>query len=873
MREVTAPEKKLRGYDLRASLPTIARYSAIVVAGIVILIVAVAFFNGRRNNAFKIKGYLTELSTDVIAEINGYERLESDGTLAKYFVKADRARTFSDNHQEFENVYIKTFNDAGEPADQIVADQALYIPEDDRKFTAYLKGSVSIETRDHLKIRSDTITYSKKDEVAETEDPVEFERENIRGRSVGAHVDIANKKADLLKDVEIETFESKEKMLANIRYAKLNSTSASYDQASNLITLNGSFKSNIDSGERKTDISADRAVAMLAGNDEDSRQLKKIELFDNVRIVSKDGETPTNIDSGYAMYDKDADRFELKNGSHIVTAQDSRSTEIRSTEAVYERTGMRITLNGEAQVAQPNDYVKGNSMLVTLFPGNKVKTATVTGNTFLKQNSPERLTQVSADQLNITYSEPDTMHSADALGNARAELIPSVQNDYSKVTMTAPNAIKLSFKGLGLLDDMRTDGRTTIQLDVPDNASDAANKRVTADQVRTYFNDAGKDIRRTEAVGNAELFVQPKRPLPENYVTAINAPRFDCDFYPTGNNARVCVGGTKTKTVRTPTIAAADRPVQTMTADKLTANFDQTTKDIQQLDATGSSKYVEGSRNATASAFTFTQNDRTLRLRGGEPTMWDDRSRAKARQIDWNTATQIAELRGGVSTTFYSGSTMGGSPFSRSDKPVFVTSENAQFDKALETAVYLGNARGWQGDNYVRSDKLVVKQATGQLYAEGNVQSALYDAKMKRGDKESNVPVFAQSRTMNYDKNARTLIYNDNVDIRQGTDRITSGTATVYLSENNEMQKTIAERSVVITQPGRKAVGDWVQYTADDEVAILRGNPATVNDADNGGSQSSQITVYMRENRFVGEGRVRQNPNARVKSVYKVKPQ
>ena len=33
------------------------------------------------------------------------------------------------------------------------------------------------------------------------------------------------------------------------------------------------------------------------------------------------------------------------------------------------------------------------------------------------------------------------------------------------------------------------------------------------------------------------------------------------------------------------------------------------------------------------------------------------------------------------------------------------------------------------------------------------------------------------------------------------------------MNENNELSKTIAEGSVVITQPGRRATGNWVQYT------------------------------------------------------------
>jgi lipopolysaccharide export system protein LptA len=125
---------------------------------------------------------------------------------------------------------------------------------------------------------------------------------------------------------------------------------------------------------------------------------------------------------------------------------------------------------------------------------------------------------------------------------------------------------------------------------------------------------------------------------------------------------------------------------------------------------------------------------------------------------------------------------------------------------------------------------------------------------------------------MDYARDARVLRYRNSVDIRQGVDRITAGVVDVYLSENSEVAKTVAEQNVVITQPNRRAAGDWAQYTSADEVAIIRGNPATVSDAENGSSQSGQITFNMRENKIASEGKTKQNTSGRTRSVYKVKP-
>lgn len=97
--------------------------------------------------------------------------------------------------------------------------------------------------------------------------------------------------------------------------------------------------------------------------------------------------------------------------------------------------------------------------------------------------------------------------------------------------------------------------------------------------------------------------------------------------------------------------------------------------------------------------------------------------------------------------------------------------------------------------------------------------------------------------------------------------------AEVYLNAANEVNKSILQNAVVITQPGRKATGDWAQYTAADEVFILRGNPAYVEDAERGNSSGKQVAVYLRENRIEGQGGTKANSPGRVRSSHKITKQ
>lgn len=899
----------------RANLPKYFRVGAIAALCLTILAIGIGFYLARKNTEFRLKPGDAQLSKDVTAEVRGYERTETEGDIKKFYIKADKATTFTDNHQEFENVYLQVFDETGDKSDRITAEKAIYIPEENKNFRAYFAGNVNIETRDALKVKTAQIFYKKETEVAEAEELVEFERENITGKSLGAFVKIKEKRLELMKDVEINAFAlnpTDELSKSNIQSAKITANYAMVDQNSEKIELSENvFINIIPNGQNSemsqpTDIKSDRAVASFTNKEINQidlngnvdvyqkptsanskwtrtkakkatakieKELKSLELTENVVIETTSNDAkPTKINSGYALYEKDIDRFQLKNSVHIVTVEDNKPTNIKASEAVYEQTNGRIFLNGNSEIDNGTEYLKGDVMTALLFPNKKVKYSNAKGNAYLKQTSPERTTEVSANELNATFNENQQLQAANAVGDSNAVLTPAQTNEYSKVTLSAPNAIHLNFRGEGLLEQMNTEGRTTIQMNAPNNRADAANKKLTADSVKTFFNANGKDLTKAEAVGNAELYVEPLQNSATNYKTTVNAPRFDCEFFPTGNNAKICIAQTKTKTVRVPTVGSEKRGTQTLIADKLNAQFNQQTQDVQVFDALGNTKFTELDRNGIAERINFTADDEVVRLRGGEPTVWDSRARAKSDEIDWDTRAEKSFLRGNVSTTYYSQKQTGGAtPFGATNKPVYVTAANAEFNHTEETGLYTGNARAWQDNNYVRSDKLLLKQKEGQLFADGAVQSVLYDAKKKEKGKETTVPVYASSNKLFYNRENRQLRYEENVDIRQGTDRITAGKADIFMDDKNEMSKTIAETNVVITQPNRRAIGDWAQYTSENEVAILRGNPARIDDNENGSSQGALMTVYMRENRVVGESQSEQNNTGRTRSVYKIK--
>ena len=137
-------------------------------------------------------------------------------------------------------IYLQVFDETGQNSDIITSQKAIYIPKENKNFNAFFAGNVNIETRNALKVKTEQLTYKKETEIAEAEEYIEFERENIAGNSVGAIVHVKDKRIELLKDVEINSFDfgnNNEFANKDIKSAKLTANYAMFDQSAGKIEL------------------------------------------------------------------------------------------------------------------------------------------------------------------------------------------------------------------------------------------------------------------------------------------------------------------------------------------------------------------------------------------------------------------------------------------------------------------------------------------------------------------------------------------------------------------------------------------------------------------------------------------------------------
>lgn len=665
-------------------------------------------------------------------------------------------------------------------------------------------------------------------------------------------------------------------------------------------------------GDKPDQITAQRAI-YLPG-ERDSKDAR-IWFTGNVNIETRDaltaktekmeydqgketGETDLPISfereniSGHAtgaMLDNKIKRLDLLKDVEITVAPEAkpaasaksnpraRPVTIHSGRAVFDQARMHLSFTGGATAEQEQDVMSGDQLNATLNAQKHVQKIEARANSYLRAMEPGRAAEVHASDMDFFFDGDQKLQRAVATNDVRAR---SLDAD-SQAEITGANSLQVDFQPQGdrsLLKEMHAEGRSVLTLSAPQSRANdprAANKKLTADSVNLVWRATGRDLESALAAGNAELVVDPVQKSATADRKTLTAPQFNCEFYEAGNLTRQFVAsGGEAKAVLDPVQPTGKRAQRTFTSQKMTAVMARETQDIERLDADGDAKFNELDTNARAQSVSYAAADEIVRLRGGEPTVWDSRQRTKALEIDSNRSSQISYARGKVSTTYYSQEqTNGATPFRKVKSPVFITSDRAELRPLTGVAIYTGSARLWQDDNFLRADEITLYHDTKRMEGTGHVQSALYQAKKKKSANLPSevVPAFATSNSMSYSDDNRIIHYEGNVDIRQDTDRMRSAVADAYLQkETNEVEKTIVERDVVVNQPGRQGTGNWAQYTAADDTIVLKGTPARVVDAEQGTTEGGRLTVYLAESRVVADdSRGPQSPG-RVRTTHKV---
>lgn len=492
----------------------------------------------------------------------------------------------------------------------------------------------------------------------------------------------------------------------------------------------------------------------------------------------------------------------------------------------------------------------------------KLERIELRGNSFLKDGRKGKQAEAQARDIDFFFDGEQQLTRAIAVGAAKARsLEPDAPRELSAERVEALYAP--SPQGSNL-QSTTTQGRTVLKLVEVDakQPTKSAERVLEADAVQTTFSPDGRFLQRAEANGNAVFTITPLQITPKSERQTLRAAKFNANYFETGNALKTFIAEGNAVAEFVPLQPAlvnandkaktTQRTKRTLNSQKLTANLQQQSQEIADLTAEGEVKYTDDDRNVTAARGVYEAATQTVALRG-KPLLWDTNARTNADEIDANLDTGESLARGHVRTTYYSRETTGGAaPFKKSKAPVTIAADRALVRHRESAARYLGNARAWQDDDFVRGDNMELDKGERTLHAWGNVQSAFYglEREAAKGKKEI-VPVFVSAEKLDYGDAERTAHYEGKVRIRQGSDQIEAAVADAVMDQENKLSKMTATREVVLTQPQRRGTGDLLVYTAADDAAVLTGNLAQVEDREREvTTKGARLTLHLRDARI-----------------------
>jgi lipopolysaccharide export system protein LptA len=297
---------------------------------------------------------------------------------------------------------------------------------------------------------------------------------------------------------------------------------------------------------------------------------------------------------------------------------------------------------------------------------------------------------------------------------------------------------------------------------------------------------------------------------------------------------------------------------------------------ISSITQTGDLVYVDGPQKAWAQRGEYTAADQMLVL-NGSPRVVNNGMTTTAQNMRMNRVTGDSMAEGNVKSTYSELKPQPNGALLASSDPIHVTSRSMTAQRSTAMATYTGDARLWQDANIVEAPILQFDRDHRSLIAQG--AAAMPGMLLKspaqpvstvlvQVDKTGKVtPVHITSARLNYVDAERRIFLDGGVTANATGATLTSEQMTVFLRPRNQSQpqaglatagqveRILAQNNVVVTEPARRATGDRLVYTSEDDKFVLTGGPPSIFDAEQGRTTGDSLTFYRHDDRVLVESK------------------
>jgi lipopolysaccharide export system protein LptA len=396
----------------------------------------------------------------------------------------------------------------------------------------------------------------------------------------------------------------------------------------------------------------------------------------------------------------------------------------------------------------------------------------------------------------------------------------------------------------------------------PSPASSATNSAANQQDIEItapamdFFIADGDHMDRAETSGSGRIALsQPGT----NQQTVVTAGKFQAKF---GERSQLTSlhGAPEAKIVT----STSGQPERVSSSDVLDVVFRQG-GGIESITQDGNLSYLDGDRKAWAGHALYTPANMLLTITGS-PRVVETGMTTTAKIMRLNRVTGDATAEGDVKSTYTQLKQQPNGALLASADPIHVTSHIMTAHRSPAVALYTGTARLWQNTNTVEAPSIQFSRNDRSVVASGDgspVRTVIVEV-----DKTGKAtPVSMTSSQLTYTDAERRVHLEGGV-VAKGADvTLTSSQMDAFLvsraqssgnqsvGSSGELDRIVAQGSVIVQEPGRRAVGDKLVYVAADETFVLTGGPPSIFDAEHGKITGDSLTFYKRDDRVLVEGR------------------
>jgi len=243
-----------------------------------------------------------------------------------------------------------------------------------------------------------------------------------------------------------------------------------------------------------------------------------------------------------------------------------------------------------------------------------------------------------------------------------------------------------------------------------------------------------------------------------------------------------------------------------------------------------------------------------------------------------NRTTGDAFADGDVKSTYSDLKPQPGGALLASSDPIHVTSRSMTAHSTPAIALYSGDARLWQDANVIEAPAIEFDRNRRSVVARGSPSKSVSTVLVQTEKSGKVTPVKITYSRFSYTDGERKAHFDEGVQAKGADLTIVSREMEVFLqardqasanqsvaagssgitagmgSGTGKIDHIVAKDQVIITQPGRKATGDQLVYTASEDKFVLTGGPPSIFDAEHGKITGVSLTLFRHDDRVLVEG-------------------